>query len=202
MNIITIINNIYIYILFLFLILLIINIYIYFKKYNVKKVNLKLIKKTLVLDLDETLIHSTLTTSDTYLSIKRPHVEEFLEYVSKKFNVILFTAGMQAYADPIVNDLDNNNKIFQKRYYRDSCIYSIKKQALVKDLNIIGVDMKSIIIIDNTPTSYSLQPQNGIPIISWYGTDKNDKELLKLIPILDEIYNSDDVRSIISKYYQ
>lgn len=210
--------NIYLALLLLILVILIIY-YVYVQIYNIErdilqkenivddtnmiKINkCNVIKKTLVLDLDETLVHSILTTSDTYLSIKRPNVNEFLEYVSERFNIIIFTAGMQAYADPILDDLDPNNIIFKKRYYRDSCVYSIKKQGLVKNLNIITNDMKSIIIVDNTSMSYSLQPENGIPIISWYGNDKNDKELLNLIPILDEIYNSDDVRPIIAKYYK
>lgn len=210
--------NIYLALLLLILVILIIY-YVYVQIYNIErdilqkenivddtnmiKINkCNVIKKTLVLDLDETLVHSILTTSDTYLSIKRPNVNEFLEYVSERFNIIIFTAGMQAYADPILDDLDPNNIIFKKRYYRDSCVYSIKKQGLVKNLNIITNDMKSIIIVDNTSMSYSLQPENGIPIISWYGNDKNDKELLNLIPILNEIYNSDDVRPIIAKYYK
>lgn len=158
------------------------------------------IKKILILDLDETLIHSSLTSSGTYVTIKRPFVHIFLNYISKKFDIILFTAAVQEYADPIIDDLDPYNIIFKKRYYRNSCIYSSKNQTLIKDITIIGNDMKSIAIIDNTPMSYSMQPENGIPIISWYN-DKNDNELLKLIPILNIISESEDVRSIIFEYF-
>lgn len=158
------------------------------------------IKKILILDLDETLIHSSLTSYGTYVTIKRPFVHIFLNYISQKFDIILFTAAAQEYADPIIDDLDPYNIIFKKRYYRNSCIYSSKNQTLIKDITIIGNDMKSIAIIDNTPMSYSMQPENGIPIISWYN-DKNDNELLKLIPILNIISESKDVRSIISEYF-
>lgn len=43
--------------------------------------------------------------------------------------------------------------------------------------------MEDVIIIDNSPNSYQFQPENGIPILSWY-EDPNDLELMRFIPAL------------------
>jgi RNA polymerase II subunit A small phosphatase-like protein len=53
----------------------------------------------------------------------------------------------------------------------------------VKDMSKLGRPMKDSIIIDNSPTSYLLQPENGMPILSWYD-DKKDDKLYELIPVL------------------
>ncbi|CAG9326128.1 unnamed protein product [Blepharisma stoltei] len=161
--------------------------------------------KTLVLDLDETLIHSSLKpaiyydfminvdnqfkTHKVFINI-RPGVNEFLEKVSSLFEVIVFTASISKYAEPLLNKIDPNGYI-KGRLFRDSC--SIINGNYVKDLSKLGRNLKDVIIIDNSPMSYSLQPYNGIPIISWFD-DKEDRELEKLVPILEELTKVEDIR--------
>lgn len=55
--------------------------------------------------------------------------------------------------------------------YREHCSYY--NNVFVKDMTQIGRRMQDIIIIDNSPTSYLFQPENGLPILSWY-EDKDD----------------------------
>jgi len=64
----------------------------------------------------------------------------------------------------------------------------------------VGRPLESTIIIDNSPNSYQFQPENGIPILSWYD-DPNDDELMKFVPALKMLANEqiDDVRPIILK---
>ena len=72
--------------------------------------------KLLILDLDETLIHSIFDNSkaDVTFTIKgdqfrfniRPHCLKFLERMSKHFNIYVFTASTQDYAEPIVEYLN------------------------------------------------------------------------------------------------
>jgi TFIIF-interacting CTD phosphatase-like protein len=69
----------------------------------------------------------------------------------------------------------------------------------VKDLTLLGREMKDVIIIDNSPGAYSLQPENAIPILSWFD-DYTDRELLHLIPILVKLSTVDDVRDYIRKF--
>ena len=56
--------------------------------------------------------------------------------------------------------------------------------------------MDSVMIIDNSPNSYQFQPENGIPIISWYD-DPKDNELMRMLPALRLLSGVNDVRSVI-----
>ena len=56
--------------------------------------------------------------------------------------------------------------------------------------------MEDIIIIDNSPNSYQFQPENGLPILSWYD-DPHDRELMRFIPGLKLLAQVDDVRPVI-----
>lgn len=56
--------------------------------------------------------------------------------------------------------------------------------------------MNSVVIIDNSPAAYMMQPENALPISSWYN-DPRDTELSKLIPILEKFTIIEDVRNYI-----
>ncbi|KAN0012222.1 hypothetical protein ACTFIU_007520 [Dictyostelium citrinum] len=167
-------------------------------------------KKTLILDLDETLVHSTLKPVThhhitvkvliedmdcTFYVIKRPHVDYFLEKVSQWYNIVIFTASMQQYADPLLDQLDTH-KVFKKRLFRDSCLE--KDGNFVKDLSMIDQDLTSTIIIDNSPIAYSNNLENALPIDNWMGDNPSDTSLLSLLPFLEIIRHVQDVRSILS----
>lgn len=61
---------------------------------------------------------------------KRPHLNEFLENMDRYFNLVLYTASLKEYADPIVDHIDPKGLIGQ-RYYREVILmvitYSIVK---------------------------------------------------------------------------
>ena len=61
----------------------------------------------------------------------------------------------------------------------------------------VGRPMKDLIIIDNSPTSYMFQPENGMPILSWYD-DKSDNKLLELIPVLKAMSEVPDIRTVLT----
>ena len=168
-------------------------------------------KKTLVLDLDETLVHSGFIPfnipSDLIIQIElenemhdihiliRPYVKEFLEKMSKRFEIVIFTASISKYANPLL-DLIDKNKYCNFRLFREHC--TLINTAFVKDLNRLGRNLKDIIIVDNTPSAYALNQYNGFPIKSWFD-DKNDFELIKIIPILEFLSYVNDVRVYIKK---
>ena len=168
-------------------------------------------KKTLILDLDETLVHSGFSQfkrkSDIILNInidginhiiytlKRPFVDYFIKEMSKYYEIVIFTSSISQYASPLIDILDKE-KIFSGRLYRQNCLFNNGKY--IKDLKQIGKDLKDIIIIDNNPISYSMNQENAIPILTWYD-DLNDNELDKLIPLMVYLSKVDDVRPIIKK---
>lgn len=123
----------------------------------------------------------------------RPHAKEIIKNISKHFDVIVFTAGNQCYADPILDHIDPERKI-QHRLYRDSCTM-VSNQFFVKDLRILGRKLENVVLVDNAPYSYMMQLSNGIPILN-YMKGKDDDQLLKLEPYLMSLLEVEDVRVI------
>ena len=184
---------------------------VYKSKLLPEKSHANLTKKTLLLDLDETLVHSSFMPfdkSDIILKVEfdeavynihvlvRPDVNEFLTEVSKYFELVIFTASLSNYASPLIDIIDPQ-KLCSFRLYREHCTYV--NGLYVKDLKRIGRDMKSLILLDNSPISYAFTVENGLPIVSWFN-DKKDKELVKYIPILKFLSQVDDVRKYIKQF--
>ena len=169
-------------------------------------------RKTLVLDLDETLIHSafepfiprdditlTMKMKDNDIIIhvlKRPYLDEFLNIVTQKYEVVIFTASISDYANPLLDQLDPMKKI-SHRLFREHCTKA-DNGLFIKDLNRLGRDLKNVIIIDNNPVSFIANKANGLPILTWHSI-QSDNELIKLIPLLTYLSNVDDIRPIINK---
>ena len=154
-------------------------------------------KYTLVLDMDETLIHYFFTNVNGMLFV-RPHCFEFLKELNDLYEIITFTAGTKDYADNILNMIDIDNRIIKYRLYRQHC--TIIGCSLYKDLSKIGRDLSKVIIIDNLKENFKLQPNNGIFIKTWTN-DINDVQLKDLLVILKDIVSLkvNDVRTIIQK---
>ena len=158
-------------------------------------------RASLVLDLDETLIHTevvpiddadfvfTLTSSDgeglQYMYVrKRPHAEHFLREVSKRFEVIIFTASERPYAENVLKELDPTGSLIDYLLCREDCLFI--EGEFVKDLNTLGRDIRRVALVDNRPEMYCFQVDNGIPILSWFD-DRQDCELLRLLPSLERL---------------
>ena len=168
-------------------------------------------KKTLVLDLDETLVHSSMTPftkpSDISITInvkgknynvyvlKRPYLEHFLMEMSYIYEIIVFTASLKEYAEPLMKRLDKH-KVIKCVLNREHCLF--EQGNYFKDLKVINRDIKDLIIIDNNPVSYFYNKENGVPILSWFN-DPKDNELIKLIPLLKFLSRVNDVRPIINQ---
>ena len=168
-------------------------------------------KKTLILDLDETLVHSSFTPfekNDIVLEVDfegviykiyvlvRPFAKEFLNNVSKYFEVVIFTASIPKYASPLLNILDTEKNI-KHRLYREDCTYI--NGLFIKDLKRLNRPLKDLIIVDNSPLAYAFNAENGLPIKTWYD-DRNDTELNKILPLLIFLSNVKDVRRYIQLF--
>jgi Dullard-like phosphatase family protein len=165
-------------------------------------------KKTLVLDLDETLVHSCLdfvSNHDLKISVSldgsvvdifvllRPGVIEFIEKTAEIFEVVVFTASLKAYADPVIDFIDKGKKV-AGRLFRTEC--EVREGNYIKNLSSLGRDLRKVVIVDNSPTSYLLHPDNGISISSWFG-DKSDKSLSEIFSLLQQLSKAEDVPQIL-----
>ena len=154
-------------------------------------------KYTLVLDMDETLIHYFFTHINGMFFV-RPFCFNFLRELNEIYEIITFTAGTKEYADSILNILDIDNNIIKYRLYRQHT--TILGCSIYKDLSKLGRDLSRVIIIDNLKENFKMQPNNGIFIKTWTN-DINDMQFKDLLKILKDIVNHNviDVRPIIQK---
>ena len=168
-------------------------------------------KKTLILDLDETLVHSSFVPfekNDIILNVDfesvmyniyvlvRPGAEEFIKKVSKYFEVVIFTASISKYALPLLDILDHEKKI-KYRLTREHCTFL--NGIYIKELKKLNRNLSDLIIVDNSPLAYAFDSDNGLPIKTWYD-DPNDNELDKIYPLLEFLSRVNDVRQFINKF--
>lgn len=164
-------------------------------------------RKLLVLDLDETLVHSTSPPQDGQYRVTvnsagtsmeigvglRPFVREFLSKASKLYEVVVFTSALADYANAVLDFVDCEGAVHH-RLFRQHCV--VVNGGVCKDLKMFtGVEMKDILICDNLVSNFRLQLDNGVPIKTWTG-DKDDKELTYLMDYLAKMATVDDVREV------
>lgn len=162
-------------------------------------------KKCLALDLDETLVHSSFqpvaqahykipVTIDgqvhTVYVIKRPGVDEFMRRVGQHYEVVIYTASLSKYADPLLDKLDIH-KVISNRLFREHCVFY--DGHYVKDLSLLNRDIKQTIIVDNSTMSYVFHPENAIDCGSFID-DPSDVEMWQIADFLVGISQCEDVR--------
>ena len=172
-------------------------------------------KQLLILDLDETLIHSDLdlkySAHDKYIELSdgsviplniRPYVKEFLEFCLDYFDIVIYTASCSDYADPILDYLEDEikGKFFKYRLYREHCV--VYGNFFIKDLIIFNKPLEKTIIVDNNLFSFSHYLNNGVLVTSFYN-ESDDLDLLSLIEFFKaSIINTNDVRKEIASTFE
>ena len=167
-------------------------------------------KKTIVFDLDETLVHcvdDVNSSPDVVLSITfpsgetvnaginiRPFARECLAEAVKYFEVIVFTASHKCYADVVLDYIDPSLELIHHRLYRENCL--VVEGVFMKDLRILANrKLQDIVIVDNAAYSFGYHLDNGIPIISWHD-DPYDRELFNLMDYIKILAQAEDVREV------
>lgn len=145
-------------------------------------------KLTVVLDLDGTLISSYTPRRAPALApgsvgyvvgrggrlnpqgvfvVERPGLKEFFARVSAVAEVVLFTAGLEDYAKPIVDQLESRyGRVFSARLYRPATT-ACDVYPCIKDLSRLGRDLRRTLLVDDTPLAFYRQPNNGIPVFNF-----------------------------------
>ena len=156
-------------------------------------------KYSLILDLDETLVHYIEEENRAYVQV-RPYADFFLNEMAKYFELVIFTAAAEDYADIVLNELDKNKVINYKLYRKHT---EQINGVFIKDLSKLGRDLTKILIVDNNKDNFSLQPENGLHICSFIG-DQNDDELYNLSSDLMKIVEckKNDIRPVIKEIKQ
>ena len=75
--------------------------------------------------------------------------------MAKKWEIVIFTASHQNYANAILDEIDPENELIQHRLFRQHC--SVLNDMFVKDLSLINRDLKEMVLVDNAAYSYALQ---------------------------------------------
>ncbi|KAE8631684.1 hypothetical protein XENTR_v10001276 [Xenopus tropicalis] len=171
-------------------------------------------ESTLVLDLDEILVDSSLLPltgadftflipfQDTYYKVYvklRPHAMEFLETLCKVYEIFVFTTAKKEYAEKILDLLDPQKKLIRHRLFQDQCL--CVEGHYVKDLGILQRDLAKTVALDTAPHTIPYHLANRIPIQSWKGS-KKDRGLLSLLSTLEKMTLVDDVRLVISHQFK
>lgn len=187
----------------------------YFKnEIHKKKIDFKIspFKKLMLLDLDETLIHCDfeykLIGHSTYIKLGddilpifiRPYAKEFLEFSSKFFDIVIFTASKMEYAKEIIDYIDPSRDYIKMIIDRSHCI--VYKNLYLKFPDLFDVPVTDVIIIDNSLFSFAYNLDNGILVTSYYD-ECDDQELLSIIEFLSiNIVKSSDVRLKINEIFE
>jgi import inner membrane translocase subunit TIM50 len=156
---------------------------------------------TLVLSLEDLMIHTTWDTKHGYRTAKRPGIDYFVRYLSQYYELVLFTSAPRSMADPIVAKLDPYHFIAWP-LGREATKY--ENGEYVKDLSYLNRDLKKTIIIDTHAPHVKNQPENAIVIPKWNGDpkDSHTKDLIALIPFLEYVatMGTDDVRQVLKSF--
>lgn len=166
---------------------------------------------TMVLDLDETLMFSSLSVIPdaeysfqtpfqdqkykVYMTL-RPGVQEFLQSMSKVYELFVYTSAKKSYAEKILDVLDPKRNLFRHRLYQQDCVCVLGHY--IKDLEVLERDLAKMVVLDNSPHTYPYHMMNTIPVKSWSG-DQTDRELHKLIPYLEKLSGAEDFREALKR---
>lgn len=170
---------------------------------------------TVVLDMDETLLHSTVlgevSTDVAYDSIVedmskentfgvqvRPRARAFLEFCASHFELVVFTAAAKEYAQPVLDWLIPEH-IHAHRLYRDSCLEV--GGTFVKPIDTLGRDLCRVVLVDNNMCCMLSSPDNGLLIPSFYG-GSTDTAIEHVANILTYLHICDDVRPFLSSRFR
>ena len=155
-------------------------------------------KSSLILELEGVLINSIINEDNELAFKKRPGLDIFLKDMSQSYEIIIFSTGSREFVEKTLEVIDSG-KIINYHLHKDYLIKS--NNVFVKDLSLLGRDLRRVISVDCCVESFQLQQENGIFIKKWDG-DLNDESLKNLGSLLKHFaaQNFKDLRKVLINY--
>ena len=169
-------------------------------------------KKTIIFDLDETLIHSHFRDDDEisndyliieteeselYVSI-RPGMIKLLQEIKNDFEIVLFTASNDYYADSIIDQLEKEFKLFDHKLYLRDCKH--KFGYIFKDIFKLGRDVNKVMIFDDNPDVWNCR--ENVFIVNPYHGGNEDVEYLTIKQVINDFKVIDNIKLLYNKYHR
>lgn len=167
-------------------------------------------KNLLVLDLDETLLHSCEGVFErepdfyacSYGVYLRPFIDGFLRWVSEWYELAIWTSAGEDYAKEIVHYLFSNPNDLKFVWASNRCtrIYNCDtgEQLLIKDfckIKRLGYDLNRVLVVDDSPEKHCRNYGNLIRVSPFEGA-LDDNELRDLCKYLKDLKNRTDYRKM------
>jgi len=132
--------------------------------------------------------------------VERPGLGQFLQQLATFAEVVIFTAGLEDYAQPILDQIDARYGKIPYRLYRPATVQA-DVYPCVKDLSLLGRDINRCVLLDDTPLAFFFQPDHGVPILPFKG-DADDRMLTEAVgPLLEALANENDVSKHLSRRF-
>eukprot|EP01064_Diplonema_japonicum_P027723 TRINITY_DN4070_c1_g1_i2.p1 TRINITY_DN4070_c1_g1~~TRINITY_DN4070_c1_g1_i2.p1 ORF type:complete len:264 (+),score=11.36 TRINITY_DN4070_c1_g1_i2:191-982(+) len=146
-----------------------------------------------VLDLDETLIYAR--DGPLYA---RPGLEPLLDLLKDKCEPVVWTAGVRAYAQAVIRNIDKKGVI-------KHCVYRHKKwfsgcAGYNKDLTLLGRDMDKLLILENTPDCVRGNEKHGIVVTDYEG-EGIDNTLFAITELISDLVDKVETAGISVPHY-
>ncbi|XP_073402703.1 CTD small phosphatase-like protein 2-A isoform X2 [Dendrobates tinctorius] len=149
-------------------------------------------ESTLVLDLEEVLVESSLLPQpDAQFTFLTPFQDTY-------YKIFVFTRAKKSYAENILEVLDPQKKLIRHRLYQEHCV--CVSGRYVKDLNVLDRDLAKTVALDTLTYTLPFHLTNRVPVRRWSG-NQSDNELLTLLPVLEQMTHMEDVRLYISEKF-
>jgi CTD small phosphatase-like protein 2 len=149
---------------------------------------------SVILDLDNTLVHSTLSPSRghdfafdfsdggrpaTVFVQARPHLRRFLRELSEFADLHLFTAGTADYVWRVLELVDPSREVFRTVLTREDCT-PLGPGRYAKDYEKCGTDMDRTFVVDDNPGYFGKWAAQGFAIEPFVG-QPGDAELIRIL---------------------
>ena len=169
---------------------------------------------TLVLSLEDLLMHTEWTRDHGWRIAKRPGMDYFIRYLSQYYEIVLFTSQPSMTADPVIRKLDPY-RVIRFPLFREATLYRggeyikvCKHESFAasqtdqrQDLSYLNRDLSKVLLVDTVPGHAKHQPENAIILPKWKG-DPKDQTLIALLPFLEYVATMgfDDTREVLKSF--